>query len=48
MIGENTKDKPDNLVPYIMKVALGKLSRLSIYGNDYPTSDGTALLTIYI
>ena len=43
MIGENTKDKPDNLVPYIMKVALGKLSRLSIYGNDYPTSDGTAV-----
>ena len=40
-IGEDPNGIPNNLMPYIMKVATGKLQELSIYGNDYNTSDGT-------
>lgn len=40
-IGENPNGIPNNLMPYIMKVAKGELKELSIYGNDYPTADGT-------
>lgn len=43
IIGENPNGIPNNLVPYINLVALGKLEFLSIYGNDYPTKDGTGV-----
>ena len=43
LIGENPNGIPDNLMPYIMKVAKGELKELSIYGNDYNTEDGTCL-----
>ena len=43
MIGEDSGDTPNNLLPYIARVALGKLSELVIYGNDYPTPDGTGI-----
>ncbi|MCJ7840965.1 UDP-glucose 4-epimerase GalE [Lederbergia sp. NSJ-179] len=42
-IGENPKEIPNNLMPYITQVAIGKLQVLSIYGNDYPTRDGTGI-----
>ncbi len=42
-IGENPKGIPNNLMPYITQVALGKLAELSIFGNDYPTKDGTGV-----
>ncbi len=42
-IGENPKDIPNNLVPYITQVAVGKLDCLSVYGNDYDTPDGTGV-----
>lgn len=43
LIGENPNGIPNNLMPYIMKVAKGELKELSIYGNDYDTEDGTCL-----
>ena len=43
LIGENPNGIPNNLMPYIMKVAIGKLECLSVYGNDYPTPDGTGV-----
>ena len=43
LIGEDPNGMPNNLMPIIGKVALGELSFLSIYGNDYPTPDGTCL-----
>lgn len=42
-IGEDPNGIPNNLVPYISQVAVGKLKELSVYGNDYPTSDGTGV-----
>lgn len=42
-IGEDPNGIPNNLVPYITQVAVGKLSELSIFGNDYPTPDGTGV-----
>ncbi len=41
LIGENPNDIPNNLMPYVLKVASGELEELSIYGNDYDTHDGT-------
>ena len=41
LIGEEPNGIPNNLMPYIMKVATGELEELSIYGNDYDTKDGT-------
>ena len=41
LLGENPNGIPNNLMPYIMKVANGELQELSIYGNDYNTKDGT-------
>ena len=41
LIGENPIGTPNNLMPYIAQVALGKLDHLKIWGNDYPTPDGT-------
>ncbi len=43
LIGENPNGIPNNLVPYIAKVALGQLPELSVFGNDYPTPDGTGV-----
>ena len=43
LIGEDPKGVPANLMPYIQKVAAGKLKELSIFGNDYDTKDGTGV-----
>ncbi len=43
LIGELSKSKPEHLIPYITKVANGELEKLIIYGNDYPTYDGTCI-----
>lgn len=43
LIGEDPKGVPNNLMPYIAQVAAGKLPYLSIFGNDYPTQDGTGV-----
>ena len=42
-IGEDPNDIPNNLFPYIAQVAVGKLKELPIFGNDYPTPDGTGV-----
>ena len=43
LIGEDPKGIPNNLLPYITKVAIGKLECLSVFGNDYDTHDGTGV-----
>ena len=43
LIGENPTGIPNNLMPYITQVAVGKRHHLSIFGNDYPTPDGTGV-----
>lgn len=43
LIGESPNGIPNNLVPYIAKVATGKLAYLNVFGNDYPTPDGTGV-----
>ena len=43
LIGENPRGIPNNLMPYIAKVAAGQLPYLSVFGNDYPTKDGTGV-----
>ena len=42
-IGEDPQGIPNNLMPYVSQVAVGKLPSLSIYGSDYPTPDGTGV-----
>ncbi len=42
-MGENPNGIPNNLMPYITQVAVGKLPQLSVYGNDYDTPDGTGV-----
>jgi UDP-glucose 4-epimerase len=42
-IGEDPGGIPNNLLPYISQVAVGKLEQLSVFGNDYPTRDGTGV-----
>jgi UDP-glucose 4-epimerase len=42
-IGEDPNGIPSNLVPYITQVAVGRLDALRVYGNDYPTRDGTGV-----
>lgn len=42
-IGEDPNDIPNNLMPYITQVAVGKLDKLSVFGDDYPTHDGTGV-----
>jgi UDP-glucose 4-epimerase len=42
-IGENPNGIPNNLLPFVSQVAVGKLSELSVFGNDYPTRDGTGI-----
>ena len=43
LIGEDPKDIPNNLMPYIVKVATGELEILSVFGDDYDTVDGTGV-----
>lgn len=43
LIGEDPEGIPNNLLPYISQVAVGKLKELMVYGNDYPTHDGTGV-----
>lgn len=43
LIGENPNGIPNNLMPYITQVAAGKLPHLNVFGNDYPTHDGTGV-----
>ncbi|WP_392565744.1 UDP-glucose 4-epimerase GalE [Utexia brackfieldae] len=43
LMGEDPQGVPNNLMPYISQVAIGKHGFLSIYGNDYPTKDGTGV-----
>ena len=42
-IGEDPNGTPNNLMPYITQVAIGKLQELQVFGNDYPTVDGTGV-----
>ena len=43
LIGEDPQDFPNNLVPYIAEVALGRRAALNVFGNDWPTRDGTGV-----
>jgi len=42
-LGEDPNGIPNNLMPYVSQVAVGKLAQLSVFGNDYPTPDGTGV-----
>ena len=43
MIGEDPQGIPNNLMPFVAQVAVGKLPQLQVFGNDYPTPDGTCI-----
>ncbi|HAJ71820.1 MAG TPA: UDP-glucose 4-epimerase, partial [Methylophilaceae bacterium] len=43
LIGEDPSGIPNNLLPYVAQVAVGKLKKLRVFGNDYPTHDGTGV-----
>ena len=43
LIGEDPAGIPNNLLPYVSQVAIGRLKELSVFGNDYPTPDGTGI-----
>lgn len=43
LIGEDPRSIPNNLMPYVSQVAIGKRKRLSVFGGDYPTADGTGV-----
>lgn len=43
LIGEDPKGIPNNLVPYVSQVAVGKLDKIRVWGNDYETPDGTGV-----
>jgi UDP-glucose 4-epimerase len=43
LIGEDPRDIPNNLMPYVAQVAVGRRERLSVFGSDYPTPDGTGV-----
>ncbi|MGW5133818.1 UDP-glucose 4-epimerase GalE [Streptomyces sp. NPDC004135] len=43
LIGEDPRHTPQNLLPYLAQVAVGRRERLAVFGNDYPTSDGTGV-----
>lgn len=43
LIGEDPDGVPDNLVPYLAKVAIGELDKISVFGGDFPTPDGTGI-----
>lgn len=42
-LGEDPKGIPNNLMPYVMQVAIGKLEKVNVFGNQYPTVDGTGV-----
>jgi UDP-glucose 4-epimerase len=42
-IGEYPKGVPKNIMPYLSQVAIGKLEKFSVFGDDYPTPDGSAI-----
>lgn len=42
-LGEDPRGVPNNIMPYLMQVAVGRRDRLSVFGGDYPTRDGTAV-----
>ncbi len=42
-MGEDPREVPNNLMPYVAQVAAGRLPRLQVFGNDYPTPDGTGV-----
>lgn len=43
LLGEDPKDIPNNLMPYVLKVAVGELDHLTVFGDDYDTPDGTCI-----
>jgi UDP-glucose 4-epimerase len=43
LIGEDPRGTPNNLMPYVAQVAIGRREKLAVYGNDYPTPDGTGV-----
>ncbi|MDC8786675.1 UDP-glucose 4-epimerase GalE [Roseateles koreensis] len=43
LIGEDPRGTPNNLMPYVAQVAVGRRARLQVFGNDYPTPDGTGV-----
>ncbi|MFI7412938.1 UDP-glucose 4-epimerase GalE [Streptomyces sp. NPDC049627] len=43
LLGEDPAGSPDNLMPFLAQVAIGRQARLSVFGGDYPTGDGTAV-----
>ena len=43
IMGEDPKGIPNNLLPYVAQVAVGKLEKVHVFGNDYPTADGTGV-----
>jgi UDP-glucose 4-epimerase len=43
LIGEDPKGTPNNLLPYVAQVAIGKLLQVNVFGNDYDTHDGTGV-----
>ncbi len=43
LIGENPRGVPNNLMPYVTQVAVGRRPKLGVFGNDYPTPDGTGV-----
>lgn len=43
LIGEDPKGLPNNLLPYVAQVAVGRLDRVGVFGDDYPTPDGTGV-----
>ena len=43
MIGEDPNGRPNNLLPCLTQVAIGRIPELTVYGNDYPTVDGTCV-----
>jgi len=43
LMGEDPRGIPNNLMPYISQVAVGRRKRINVFGNDYPTSDGTGI-----
>lgn len=43
LIGEDPQGTPNNLVPFVAQVAVGRREKVSVYGNDYPTPDGTGI-----
>ena len=41
LIGEDPRDIPNNLLPFLAQIAAGRLDKFSVFGSDYPTADGT-------